>query len=63
VSDDLVTHQVEIDPVHRAAALRAAQNPAIEGAGRRQIVNRNGQVKGAQFAHGRSMILEVAAVS
>src|SRR5690606_3609345 len=38
MGDDLVTVQVEIDPLVRGAALRAAEEAAIEGAGGGEVV-------------------------
>ncbi len=45
VGDDLVAEQIEIHPIRRAAAHRATEHIAIKRAGRRQIVNRESQVK------------------
>jgi hypothetical protein len=47
MGDDLVAVQVEVDPAVAAAALRAAEQPAVEGAGGGQIVDGEGEMKGA----------------
>ena len=45
VGDDLVAVEVEIDPVLARAALGAAHQLAIEGAGRFQAVDGEGEVE------------------
>ncbi|MCY1238631.1 hypothetical protein D9M72_513810 [compost metagenome] len=53
---DLVAVEVEVDPVFRAAAFRAAQQFAVELARTGDAVDREGQVERGQdcsgFAHG-----------
>ena len=50
--DDLVTEQVEVDPVVRRPTFRTPQQPAIETARGGQIIDREGKVK-TWHAHGR----------
>jgi hypothetical protein len=45
MGDDLVTVEVEIDPMARAATFRTAEQLAVETAGRGEIVDRKGKVK------------------
>ncbi|MCY1279146.1 hypothetical protein D9M70_278910 [compost metagenome] len=47
VGHDLVTIEVEIDPVRRTATLGTAEQVAVEVAGGRQVVDRKGKVEGA----------------
>lgn len=61
VRDDLVPAKIEVDPVVAAAPLAAAQHVAIEGACRRQIVDRKGEVEGAKLGHGASLADRVRA--
>jgi len=43
--DDLMTVQIEIDPMLGAPSFRAAEEIAVEAAGGGEIVDRKGQVK------------------
>src|SRR3546814_6988855 len=51
--DDLMAEEIEVDPFFRAPPLRAAEQPAIEGARGGEIVDGKGEVEGRQ-GHGRS---------
>src|SRR5690606_25954064 len=53
VGDDLVAVEVEIDPFRAAAAFGAADDTAPEGARGGEVVDREGEVEGAQ-GHGSS---------
>ena len=52
MSDDLVTEEVEVNPMLRAAALREAEDGAIEMPCGVKIVDGKGYVKRAQRGHG-----------
>jgi hypothetical protein len=43
--DDLVTEEIEIDPVIARAALRAAKNAGVERARGCEVVNRKGKME------------------
>ena len=45
MGDDLVAEEIEIDPFVRAAPLRAAEQPAVKGARRGEIVDREGEME------------------
>src|SRR5690606_22309133 len=45
VGDELVAEEVEVDPLVSAAALRATEQPAVELAGQRQVMYRNGEME------------------
>ena len=51
MGDDLVAEEIEVDPVGGAAPLRAAEQPAVEGARGVEIVDREGEVEGRQAGH------------
>ncbi len=46
VRDELMAEEIKIDPFRGAATLGAPQQLSIEGAGGRQVVYGNGEVKG-----------------
>jgi hypothetical protein len=48
VGNDLMAIEVEVDPGLGAPALWAAEQASVEGAGRREIVNREGEVEGGR---------------
>src|SRR3546814_18770479 len=52
--DDLMAEEIEVDPFFRAPPLRAAEQPAIEGARGGEIVDGKGEVEGRQ-GHGGSL--------
>ena len=58
MGDDLVAEEVEVDPVVGAAALRAAQNGAVKVACGGEVVDGEGDVKGAEQTHRVQGILE-----
>ena len=43
--NDLVTEEIEIDPVVARAAFRAAENAGVERARGREVVNRKGKME------------------
>ena len=45
---ELMTKEIEVDPLLAAAPLRAAEELAVERARRGQVVNRNGEVEGRE---------------
>src|SRR5688572_255642 len=51
VADELVTEEVEVHPVSGAASLGAAEELAVKGAGRGEVLHRDGEVKWSQFRH------------
>lgn len=48
MSDDLVTEEIEIDPLRGTPAFRTAQCRSIELTSGFEVVNRKGDVKGRQ---------------
>ena len=46
--DDLVAVEIEIDPFGARSSLAATHRFAIEGAGRGEVVNREGEVEGPE---------------
>src|SRR4051794_25421242 len=44
--DDLMSVEVEIDPMLCASAFRASQQPAVEGSRRGKVVDREGEMEG-----------------
>ena len=57
MGDDLVAVKIEIHPFRRTAPLGAAEQAAIESAGGRKVVHREGEMEGgeghAQFRDGK----------
>ena len=45
MGDDLVAAKIEIDPALGASTLGAAEQPAVKGAGRGEIVDREGEME------------------
>ena len=45
---ELMTKEIEVDPLLAAAPFRAAEEPAVERARRGQVVNRHGEVEGRE---------------
>ena len=65
VADELVAEEIEVHPVGGAAALRAAEQLAIEGARRGEVAHRDRQVEGREFGHQPSSraFIEISAFS
>src|SRR5439155_26172535 len=55
MGDDLVAVEIEIDPLLGAAALRAAEQGAVEGARGADIVDGEGEVEGRKLGHGNAL--------
>jgi len=45
MSNDLMAVEIEVNPIGRGAALRAAEHPAVKGTRLRQIANGKGEMK------------------
>ena len=51
MSDDLVSEEIEVDPVFGAPALRQTENGAVEVASGLEIVDGKGDMEGSQSGH------------
>jgi hypothetical protein len=52
VADHLVAKEIEVDPLLRAAPLRATEKLAVKLPGRGKIVDRDREVEGSEFRNG-----------
>ena len=54
MGDDLMPEKVEIDPLRRAPPFRAAEQAAVKGARRVEVVDGKGEMEGREIGHERS---------
>src|SRR6185437_6101280 len=60
--DDLVTIEIEVDPLFRASPLRTAEQPAVEAPRSREIIDRKGKMEGRQTHRGCNVTCELVIV-